>query len=162
MKKMLYFIILLYCFLFITCSRDGGQLNNENNGLQLNTINEGLPFNILYDVLFYDSCDDDYNIVEYYEINLNKKDLEQLNIILQKDTWELDDDPLALSFLYGGYGLKYKDKAVVYFNYFEHEYYKGKTIIIIKNPDNGYTTTVYIASDKILKDIDIFFKNNFK
>jgi len=141
MRSIHIFITIICCFFIYSCIKSDTSLNANDELL-----------NFSYDGIFYHEYSE--GNYEYYDIDLNESKINELNIILEKNTWELDKDPVATGFLHG-YGLLNQNKIIVYFSYYEN-----KMCIIIKNPDNGDTTAVYWASIEIYKNIELFYKNN--
>ena len=152
--------ITLFPLPFFGCNKTAGHGQAASPGLvdgsgEDNSKSPQTDF--VYDKVSYlygDSWDNN----KYIEYTLNDSQIDKLEKILQRDTWEFLDDPPIGGVLYGeSYNLEYQNKVVAYFISFDN-----KTLIIKKNLDNGSTTACYFASIDVYKNIENFIKSDLK
>lgn len=116
-----------------------------------NINNNNAQLNLLFDSINY------YNFGEEFHYNLEDYQIDEVNIILQKNSWLIENNPEARGFTPNFYTLENKSRVIAYINNIG-----DSLIIIIKNLITGGNIAVYYAPINIYSSIENYILNNFK
>ena len=157
LKKIIFINFLVYFMLLVlvTCSNKNNNITikEENNSVsdvilpgldEIGNNKYSLPIDLMYDGFFYSSKEGFYHFI------FTDKQINELNYILQKYSWDIPDNPESLNFDdLESYGLVYQNIIVAYFNKSG-----SKMLIRINNIYDGSITAYYFVPIEIYNDIE--------